>query len=160
MDAIAAEPIIAEALDSKSDIENKVLEQYDTDSSMAFYEYIMGGGGDDIHYGVFIRGDEDLKESSENSIKLLAKLIEDARASSKVHAWAPNPAPAQLRPGEAPTAAHACLLALSGRHSCNVAAVFAWHTVCPPPHARSGWNWNGWRQTGWCSVVSACGVPT
>lgn len=33
----------------KSSVENGVNEQYDSDASMAFYEHVMGGGGDDIH---------------------------------------------------------------------------------------------------------------
>ena len=49
------------AVPAQSDIESKVLEQYDTDASMHFYEFIMGGGGDDIHVRsptTFTRGSE------------------------------------------------------------------------------------------------------
>lgn len=48
--------------------------QYDTEASMSFYQTVMGGGGDSVHYGIFNRGDEDLQEASANTIKLLAEL--------------------------------------------------------------------------------------
>lgn len=53
------------------ELEEKVNAQYDTEASMIFYRYIMGGGGDDIHYGVFLTGKEDLRESSHNTKEAL-----------------------------------------------------------------------------------------
>ena len=41
-------------------LERRIEEQYDTDISMTFYKYIMGGGGDSMHYGIFKTGKEDL----------------------------------------------------------------------------------------------------
>lgn len=60
--------------EGKTTVEKGVNEQYDTDASMAFYEYVMGGGGDDIHYGIFNSDSDGLKESSQNSIEALAAM--------------------------------------------------------------------------------------
>jgi hypothetical protein len=74
----------------KSSVEDKVNEQYDSDASMAFYEYVMGGGGDDIHYGIFTSDKDDLKTSSQNSIEALAHMAESRKALKKVCVlWAP-----------------------------------------------------------------------
>jgi hypothetical protein len=68
----------------KTAVESKVNEQYDTDASMAFYEFVMGGGGDDIHYGLFLSESDGLKESSQNSIEALANMAVNAGVLKKV----------------------------------------------------------------------------
>jgi hypothetical protein len=68
----------------KSAVEAKVNEQYDSDASMAFYEHVMGGGGDDIHYGIFRSEQDGLKQSSQNSVEQLAKMAEECGALKKV----------------------------------------------------------------------------
>ena len=70
----------------KGTVEDKVNEQYDSDASMAFYEHVMGGGGDDIHYGIFNSERDGLKESSQNSIDALAAMAEACGALKKVRA--------------------------------------------------------------------------
>lgn len=69
---------------TKSAVEEKVNEQYDSDASMAFYEHVMGGGGDDIHYGIFRTEQDGLKQSSQNSVEQLAKMAEECGALKKV----------------------------------------------------------------------------
>lgn len=59
-------------------------EQYDSDASMAFYEHVMGGGGDDIHYGIFRKEKDGLKQSSQNSVEELARMAEECGALKKV----------------------------------------------------------------------------
>jgi cyclopropane fatty-acyl-phospholipid synthase-like methyltransferase len=68
---------------SVKELEAKVNEQYDTDASMQFYTFIMGGGGDDIHYGIFNKGDEDLKTCSQNTIDYMCNLCEKYTAIGK-----------------------------------------------------------------------------
>jgi hypothetical protein len=68
----------------KGTVEDEVNQQYDSDASMAFYEYVMGGGGDDIHYGVFLSERDGLKESSQNSVEMLASMAESCGALKKV----------------------------------------------------------------------------
>lgn len=70
--------------DGKSTVEKGVNDQYDTDASMAFYEYVMGGGGDDIHYGIFNSDSDGLKESSQNSVEALAAMAEACGGLKKV----------------------------------------------------------------------------
>lgn len=74
--------VVSDAIKFKSAVEEQVNAQYDTAASMAFYEYVMGGGGDDIHYGIFLTGAEDLRQSSQNSIDLLASYAAAAGALS------------------------------------------------------------------------------
>jgi hypothetical protein len=74
----------AAAVELKGTVEKEVNQQYDSDASMAFYEYVMGGGGDDIHYGVFLSERDGLKESAHNSIEMLASMAESCGALKKV----------------------------------------------------------------------------
>lgn len=69
---------------TKSAVEAKVNEQYDSDASMAFYEHVMGGGGDDIHYGIFHKEKDGLKQSSQNSVEELAKMASECGALKQV----------------------------------------------------------------------------
>eukprot|EP00192_Tetraselmis_astigmatica_P024421 CAMPEP_0117667518 /NCGR_PEP_ID=MMETSP0804-20121206/11018_1 /TAXON_ID=1074897 /ORGANISM="Tetraselmis astigmatica, Strain CCMP880" /LENGTH=1261 /DNA_ID=CAMNT_0005475267 /DNA_START=149 /DNA_END=3934 /DNA_ORIENTATION=- len=55
-------------------LEGRVKEQYDTEASMVFYKYIMGGGGDNMHYGIFRTGNEDLLTASHNTMSYIADL--------------------------------------------------------------------------------------
>ena len=86
MTATAAAEFTSAAADTsnKTAVESKVNEQYDTNASMAFYEYVMGGGGDDIHYGLFLNESDGLKESSQNSVEALANMAVDAGTLKKV----------------------------------------------------------------------------
>jgi hypothetical protein len=70
--------------DVKSAVEAKVNEQYDSDASMAFYEHVMGGGGDDIHYGIFRKPKDGLKQSSQNSVEELARMAVECGALKPV----------------------------------------------------------------------------
>ena len=50
---------------SKDEVADKVLEQYDDEQTRIFYQCVMGGGGHDIHFGIY-KSPEDgvFKESS------------------------------------------------------------------------------------------------
>lgn len=75
---------------SKSAVEAKVNEQYDSDASMAFYEHVMGGGGDDIHYGIFRKEKDGLKQSSQNSVEELARMAVECGALKQVISCSPS----------------------------------------------------------------------
>eukprot|EP00951_Prasinocladus_malaysianus_P001982 scaffold14136_cov52-Prasinocladus_malaysianus.AAC.1 len=69
-------------------LENRIQEQYDTEASMIFYKYIMGGGGDNMHYGIFHDGNEDLLTASHNTMEFMANLAAQhsaLRTSSGAH---------------------------------------------------------------------------
>lgn len=74
----------AEPSSTKTAVEAKVNEQYDSDASMAFYEHVMGGGGDDIHYGIFLKDKDGLKQSSQNSVEELARMAVECGALKQV----------------------------------------------------------------------------
>jgi hypothetical protein len=84
MDFANANPPAINGGKSKSSIEDQVNEQYDSEASMAFYEHVMGGGGDDIHYGIFLSERDGLKESSQHSIDALVQMAEDCGALKAV----------------------------------------------------------------------------
>ena len=38
---------------TKDEVADKVLEQYDEEQTRVFYQCVMGGGGHDIHFGIY-----------------------------------------------------------------------------------------------------------
>lgn len=62
------------------EMERRINEQYDTTASMEFYKMIMGGGGDDMHFGIFNTGEEDLASAAQNSINFMANLVKNVSA--------------------------------------------------------------------------------
>jgi len=62
---------------AKTQLDAAVMDQYDTDQTQIFYRTVMGGGGEDIHYGVFKDPATDgVFEASENTVKLLMDCLE------------------------------------------------------------------------------------
>lgn len=49
---------------SENDVAEKVIEQYDEKHARVFYKYCMGGGGLDIHYGIFRKPTDTVYEAS------------------------------------------------------------------------------------------------
>ncbi|KAG7341798.1 type 11 methyltransferase [Nitzschia inconspicua] len=49
---------------SENEVADKVLEQYDEKHARVFYKYVMGGGGFDIHYGIFRKSTDTVYEAS------------------------------------------------------------------------------------------------
>ena len=47
---------------------------------MVFYTHIMGGGGDDMHFGVFNTGKEGLKQASLNTVHFMVNLAKNVSA--------------------------------------------------------------------------------
>jgi sarcosine/dimethylglycine N-methyltransferase len=56
---------------SKDEVAEKVLEQYDEEHTRIFYQCVMGGGGHDIHFGLFKSPDEGVKESGDNTTNFM-----------------------------------------------------------------------------------------
>lgn len=52
---------------AEDEVASKVMEQYDAEQARIFYKYVMGGGGMDIHYGVFTKDTDTVYESSKNT---------------------------------------------------------------------------------------------
>jgi hypothetical protein len=48
--------------------------QYDSEASMNFYKYTMGGGTDYVHYGVYTGPDDTLSSATHNTVLLLSEL--------------------------------------------------------------------------------------
>jgi hypothetical protein len=48
--------------------------QYDSEASMNFYKYTMGGGTDYVHYGVYNSTDDSLSSAAHNTVLLLSEL--------------------------------------------------------------------------------------
>ena len=50
---------------SEAEVASKVVEQYDEEHTRVFYQCVMGGGGNDIHFGLFKKPEWGVLESSE-----------------------------------------------------------------------------------------------
>merc|ERR1711988_142201 len=60
----------------KEVVADKVLEQYDQEHTRVFYKYVMGGGGHDIHFGVFKDPSWGVKESGEATTNIMLDLLD------------------------------------------------------------------------------------
>jgi len=72
---------------AEQEVAAKVVEQYDVAHARVFYRYVMGGGGLDIHYGVFRSADDGVYAASkETNARLLTALewMRPVRAGSVV----------------------------------------------------------------------------
>lgn len=49
---------------AENEVADKVVEQYDEKHARVFYKYVMGGGGFDIHYGIFRKASDTVYEAS------------------------------------------------------------------------------------------------
>ena len=52
---------------TKDEVADKVLEQYDEEQTRVFYQCVMGGGGYDIHFGIYKSPTDGVKESSQHT---------------------------------------------------------------------------------------------
>eukprot|EP00529_Nitzschia_sp_RCC80_P030677 CAMPEP_0113456130 /NCGR_PEP_ID=MMETSP0014_2-20120614/8728_1 /TAXON_ID=2857 /ORGANISM="Nitzschia sp." /LENGTH=302 /DNA_ID=CAMNT_0000347573 /DNA_START=118 /DNA_END=1026 /DNA_ORIENTATION=- /assembly_acc=CAM_ASM_000159 len=52
---------------AETEVADKVVEQYDLEQARVFYKYVMGGGGFDIHYGVYRAPTDSVYESSKET---------------------------------------------------------------------------------------------
>lgn len=48
--------------------------QYDSEMSMEFYKFTMGGGSDNVHYGIFESPEDDISAAAHNTVLLMAEL--------------------------------------------------------------------------------------
>ena len=68
---------------SEEEVAAKVVEQYDEAHARTFYKYVMGGGGYDIHYGMFRTATDGVFESSKNTNAALMRLLDQTRPVTK-----------------------------------------------------------------------------
>lgn len=61
---------------SKCAVASKVQEQYGEAHARTFYTYVMGGGGLDIHYGIFRKKTDSVFESSKATNKVLLQQMD------------------------------------------------------------------------------------
>ena len=64
---------------AQDEVAAKVVEQYSEAHARTFYKYVMGGGGYDIHYGMFRSGTDGVYESSKNTNAALLRLLDQTR---------------------------------------------------------------------------------
>lgn len=63
----------------KEEVGKKVLEQYDDEDRRLFYTIVMGGGGDDIHFGIYRDGKDGVRESSAATTAWMMTQLDMAR---------------------------------------------------------------------------------
>ena len=68
---------------SEQEVANKVIEQYSEAHARTFYKYVMGGGGYDIHYGMFRTATDGVFESAKNTNAALLRLLDQTRPVTK-----------------------------------------------------------------------------
>jgi sarcosine/dimethylglycine N-methyltransferase len=61
---------------SEEEVAKKVQEQYGEEHARTFYTYVMGGGGQDIHYGIYRAPEDGVFESSKATNKKLLETLD------------------------------------------------------------------------------------
>lgn len=61
---------------SKDEVAEKVLEQYDEEHTRIFYQCVMGGGGHDIHFGLFKNPTDGVLESSKHTTDFMCNMMD------------------------------------------------------------------------------------
>jgi|TARA_B110000977_G_scaffold193168_1_gene267750 sarcosine/dimethylglycine N-methyltransferase len=64
---------------TKEEVASKVLEQYDEQITRSFYQCVMGGGGHDIHFGIYKNETDGVKESSQHTTEWMMAQMEWAK---------------------------------------------------------------------------------
>ncbi|KAJ8605805.1 hypothetical protein CTAYLR_000541 [Chrysophaeum taylorii] len=65
---------------AEAEVATKVIEQYSEAHARTFYKYVMGGGGYDIHYGIFRKPTDGVYESSKATNAALMETLDRTRA--------------------------------------------------------------------------------
>jgi len=68
---------------SEAEVAAKVVEQYSEAHARTFYKYVMGGGGYDIHYGMFRSATDGVFESSKHTNAALLRTLDQTRPVTK-----------------------------------------------------------------------------
>ena len=68
---------------SKEEVAEKVLEQYDEEQTRIFYTYVMGGGGNDIHFGIYRDPTDGVKESANRTTEWMMTQMDMAKEITK-----------------------------------------------------------------------------
>lgn len=66
----------------EAEVASKVIEQYSEEHARTFYTYVMGGGGYDIHYGIFRKPSDGVYESSKATNAALLETLDRTRGMS------------------------------------------------------------------------------
>mmetsp|Transcript_6571 Transcript_6571/g.19986 ORF Transcript_6571/g.19986 Transcript_6571/m.19986 type:complete len:309 (-) Transcript_6571:633-1559(-) len=64
---------------SEEEVAAKVIEQYSEEHARTFYTYVMGGGGYDIHYGIFKKPSDGVYESSKATNAAVIETLDRTR---------------------------------------------------------------------------------
>mmetsp|Transcript_24125 Transcript_24125/g.77819 ORF Transcript_24125/g.77819 Transcript_24125/m.77819 type:complete len:310 (-) Transcript_24125:484-1413(-) len=65
---------------AEAEVADKVLEQYSEEHARTFYRYVMGGGGYDIHYGIFKKASDGVFESSKATNAAVMETMDRTKA--------------------------------------------------------------------------------
>ena len=68
---------------SEGEVADKVIEQYSEAHARTFYTYVMGGGGLDIHYGIFKKASDGVYESSKATNAAVMETMDRTKALTK-----------------------------------------------------------------------------
>jgi len=68
---------------TKDEVAGKVLEQYDEEVTRTFYQCVMGGGGHDIHFGIYKNPTDGVLESSNYTTEWMATQMDWAKSITK-----------------------------------------------------------------------------
>ena len=71
---------------TKDEVADKVLEQYDEEQTRVFYQCVMGGGGYDIHFGIYKSPTDGVKESSQHTTDWMMTQM-DWALPTPLNAW-------------------------------------------------------------------------
>ena len=68
---------------TKEEVASKVLEQYDEEQRRIFYTYVMGGGGNDIHFGIYRDPTDGVRESANRTTEWMMTQLDMAKEITK-----------------------------------------------------------------------------
>jgi len=63
-------------LSTVSEVGEQVVEQYDSQQTRNFYKCVMGGGGMDIHFGLFRHNTDNVRVAAENTTELMLNTMD------------------------------------------------------------------------------------
>mmetsp|Transcript_19341 Transcript_19341/g.23093 ORF Transcript_19341/g.23093 Transcript_19341/m.23093 type:complete len:313 (-) Transcript_19341:582-1520(-) len=68
---------------SEKEVADKVVEQYNEAHARTFYKYVMGGGGMDIHFGIFRKPTDGVYEASKHTNARMLQMLDWANPITK-----------------------------------------------------------------------------
>lgn len=61
-----------------------ILEQYDSTRGLRFYQTVMGGGGNSIHYGIYQQENDDVMTATENTMRFMVECFEHHKSTNNL----------------------------------------------------------------------------